>query len=357
MPKPHPITAKLSKWYEKNRRLLPWRESSNPYHIWLSEIILQQTRVDQGTAYYIRFIKLFPTVGDLANAPEDVVLHAWQGLGYYARARNLHAAAKAIVNTHQGEFPNKYAAIRELKGIGDYTAAAISSIAFGLPHAAVDGNVNRVIARLFAIDDPVDSPTGRRHIAGLAKELLDFENPGNHNQAMMELGALICTPRNPNCSNCPVQVHCSGFASKNQEHFPVKQGKTIVRNRFFTYLIFIDKNQETLVRKRQEKDIWQGLHEFPLIESKNAMDQNTLHNSLKARYPINHSASYRHQLSHQSLQIVFFTIRVDELPTAEWNNAICIRLCDVNQYALPRAITRHLSDVFSLLNETRTTSI
>jgi A/G-specific adenine glycosylase len=348
MAKPHPITAKLSKWYEKNLRRLPWRDSSNPYHIWLSEVILQQTRIDQGTAYYIRFTELFPTVSDLANAPEDVVLHAWQGLGYYARARNLHAAAKAIVNNHQGEFPNEYAAIKELKGVGDYTAAAVSSIAFGLPHAAVDGNVNRVIARLFSIEDPVDSPNGKKHIAELAQELLDFKNPGNHNQAMMELGALICTPRKPNCSNCPVQVHCSGFTSKNQEHFPVKQGKTKVRNRYFTYLIFINKNQETLVRKREGKDIWQGLHEFPLIETKNSNEQNELHNSLEARYTFSHSETYTHLLSHQRLHIVFLTSRVEELPIDDWDNGIRIRLCDLYQYALPRAITRYLSNVIRL---------
>ena len=348
MAKPHPITAKLSKWFEKNLRPLPWRNSSNPYHIWLSEVILQQTRVDQGTAYYLRFIELFPTVRDLAKAHEDVVLHAWQGLGYYSRARNLHAAAKTIVDNHQGKFPNEYSTIRNLKGIGDYTAAAIASIAFGLPHAAVDGNVNRVIARLFSIEDPVDSPTGKKQIAALAEELLDIKNPGNHNQAMMELGALICTPRKPNCSSCPVQVHCSGFTSKNQEHFPVKQGKTKVRNRFFSYLIFIDKNQETLVRKREGKDIWQGLHEFPLIESKNAKEQNELHNSLEARYTFKYSESYTHLLSHQRLHIVFLTCWIEELPVDDWNNAIRIKRDDLYQYALPRAITRYLSSIISL---------
>lgn len=345
MPKAHPITAKLSKWFEKNRRPLPWRDSSNPYHIWLSEVILQQTRVDQGTAYYLRFIELFPTVCDLAKAHEDVVLHAWQGLGYYSRARNLHATAKTIVDKHQGEFPNEYATIRDLKGIGDYTAAAISSIAFGLPHAAVDGNVNRVIARLFTIEAPVDSPKGKKQIAALAKELLDIKNPGHHNQAMMELGALICTPRNPNCTICPIQVHCSGFASKRQESFPIKQGKTKVRDRFFTYLVFVDRNRETLIRKRAEKDIWQGLHEFVLIESNSANDLSVLHKSFDAQYELTHAANYTHILSHQKLHIAFLCIQIEELPIADWNYTIRIKIDDLNRFAFPRALTRFLNDV------------
>lgn len=345
MLKPHPITERLAIWYEKNRRYLPWRESSNPYHVWLSEIILQQTRVEQGTAYYIRFIELFPTVCDLAKATEDSVLRVWQGLGYYSRARNLHATAKLIVNEHQGVFPREYAAIRELKGIGDYTAAAISSIAFGLPYAVVDGNVNRVIARLFAIPDAVDTPTGRKQIAALAEELLDIKNPGNHNQAMMELGALICTPQNPHCNNCPVQEHCAGFVSKSQEMFPVKKGKPKVRNRYFSYLIFIDKNLKTLVRKREEKDIWQGLYEFPLIESKSATVQSELHSSLVTKHQYTHSASYIHLLSHQRLHIVFMVCRVENLPIADWKNSISIRFDCADQYPLPRAITRYLSEV------------
>jgi len=351
----HPITAKLSKWYEKHRRKLPWRDSSNPYHIWLSEVILQQTRVDQGTAYYLRFVELFPTVRDLAKAHEDVVLYAWQGLGYYSRARNLHAAAKAIVDNYGGEFPSDYAAIRSLKGIGDYTAAAIASIAYGLPHAAVDGNVNRVIARLFAIEAPVDSPTGKKQIAALAEELLDCKKPGNHNQAMMELGALVCTPRNPNCTNCPIKVHCAAFISKKQDSFPIKQGKTKVRNRYFTYVVFIDKNQETLIRKREEKDIWQGLHEFPLIESNSSHDQEVLYSSLDTQYSLIDAANYLHILSHQKLHIAFLSFRVEVLPFADWNNTIRLKIDELNRFAFPRALTRYLSDAkgFSVSNAPR----
>jgi A/G-specific adenine glycosylase len=346
MLKTHPISAKLSKWYEVNCRELPWRSSSDPYHIWLSEVILQQTRVDQGTAYYIRFIELFQTVSDLANAAEDVVLHAWQGLGYYSRARNLHAAAKAIVNNHQGKFPNEYNAIRELKGIGDYTAAAIASIAFNLPYAAVDGNVNRVIARLFAIEEPVDSPKGKKIISELAKELLDLQNPGRHNQAMMELGALICAPRNPDCSHCPLQVHCSGFASKRQEHFPVKQSKTKVRDRFLTYLVFVDKQYETLIRKRASKDIWQGLYEFPLIESDSQQNQESLfkaNNETTNEKPM----QYTHLLSHQRLHIQFIINEVDMLPVSDWKDAIRLKIDEIDNYAMPRAITRFLTNLKS----------
>lgn len=341
----HPITSKLAKWYDKNQRNLPWRNSKNPYHIWLSEVILQQTRVDQGTAYYLRFVELFPTVRDLAHASEDVVLHAWQGLGYYSRARNLHAAAKAILSNYAGAFPDEHEAIRKLKGVGDYTAAAIASIAFGLPHAAIDGNVNRVIARVFAMDDAIDSSQGKKRIANLATELLDIKNPGRHNQAMMELGALICSPRNPNCNACPIQEHCAAFELNKQAYLPIKQGKTKTRNRFLTYLIFIDTSHETIIRKRGEHDIWQGLYEFPLIETENLEEQNLLHHSLAKNHSFSITGRYTHVLSHQKLHMFFLTAHVDELPLGDWPDAIRVKIEQLHRNAFPRAITRYLQHV------------
>ena len=201
----------IQAWYRQNKRDLPWRESKDAYKIWLSEIILQQTRVDQGLAYFEKFVHHYPTVFDLAAAPEDEVLNLWQGLGYYSRARNLHAAAQTVVNDFNGVFPADYKKILSLKGVGDYTASAISSIAFGLPHAVVDGNVYRVLARYLCNDTPIDSSKGKKDFKQIAQELLDEKHPGDHNQAVMELGALVCLPRNPQCEICPIRNTCMAF--------------------------------------------------------------------------------------------------------------------------------------------------
>jgi A/G-specific adenine glycosylase len=345
----HPISSKLAEWYEKHRRDLPWRNTSNPYFIWLSEVILQQTRVDQGMSYYLRFIERFETIKDLAKAKEEDVLHAWQGLGYYSRARNLHAAAKSIVENFNGAFPADHAAIISLKGIGEYTAAAIASIAFGLPHAAVDGNVNRVLSRIFAVSDPVDQPKGKKLIAKIAAELLDIENPGRHNQAMMELGAMICLPRNPSCSNCPVQVFCNASKEKTQAQFPIKSSKTKVRERFFTYFVYSNKNGDTLLRKRTEHDIWQGLYEFPMIESANQEEQT----SLLEGYRIvgdEISSTFTHILSHQKLHIQFVTHTCEDLPLHTWENTFKWKINELDNLALPRAITRYLDSLTSLIH-------
>ena len=349
MAKQHPIAAKLSTWYKENRRDLPWRNSSNPYQIWLSEVILQQTRVDQGMSFYARFIERFETVGKLAEAPESDVMLAWQGLGYYSRARNLQAAAKTIVKEHNGQFPSTYNAIRALKGIGDYTAAAIASIVFNLPHAAVDGNVNRVLSRLFAIQEPVDHPSGKKLITACATEILDQLNPGNHNQAVMELGALICSPRNPKCNSCPVHTHCNAFQNKKQEQYPVKRTKIKVRERFLTYFFIIDDRGNTLVRKRNGKDIWQGLHEFPLCESSTLEEHHSILGTIAPK-PSSISPSYVHQLSHQRLHIQFIRQLNSELPLANWENAWVCKVSELGNIAFPRAITRYLESLSDLLH-------
>lgn len=225
------LTSRIEQWYALHARDLPWRATRDAYCIWVSEIILQQTRVAQGYDYYLRFIERFPAVDDLAEADEDEVMRYWQGLGYYSRARNMHAAAKDIVNRFGGVFPSKYDDIRSLKGVGDYTAAAIASIAFGLPHAVVDGNVYRVLSRLFGIDTPIDTPEGKHYFSQLAQSLLHRENPGLYNQGLMEFGALQCTPGACDCGNCPLTDICVAFASHTVAQLPVKQGKISMKSR------------------------------------------------------------------------------------------------------------------------------
>jgi len=260
------ISDKIINWYKNNKRDLPWRDISDPYRIWISEIILQQTRVNQGLGYYNRFIERFPTVESLSEANEDSVLKYCQGLGYYTRARNLHKAALRITTFHNGVFPTDHTEIMKLSGIGEYTAAAISSFAFNKPYAVVDGNVYRVISRIFGIETPIDSTSGKKEYALIAQSLLSKSQPGMHNQAIMEFGALQCTPTNPDCINCPLKMICDAFVNNLVSLLPVKSPKKKATHRYFNYL-FITFEENTYLQKRVIKDVWQNLFEFPLIES------------------------------------------------------------------------------------------
>ena len=259
------FSSVLLAWYDQNKRDLPWRRTKDPYLIWLSEIILQQTRVVQGLAYYNRFSERFPTPRALAEAPEDEVLKYWQGLGYYSRARNLHAAAKSM----QGVFPRTYEGVRALKGVGDYTAAAVCSIAYDMPYAVVDGNVYRVLARVFGIDTPIDSPAGKKQFTELAQKLLDKKRPGDYNQAIMDFGATVCTPAAPQCLVCPLAAVCRALADGRVEQLPVKAQKTKISNRYFHY-IYVKQGENTWLHKRGAGDVWQNLYEPPLVETKTA---------------------------------------------------------------------------------------
>ena len=254
----------LSQWYAINKRDLPWRSTVNPYHIWLSEIILQQTRVEQGLPYYLKFIDTFPVVADLANADEDLVLKLWQGLGYYSRARNLQFSAKLILSEFGGNFPDNHADILKLKGVGPYTAAAISSFSFGLPFAVLDGNVIRVLSRVFGIQTPFDTTAGKKQFQKLAQELLDKKNSAEYNQAIMEFGALQCVPKSPKCNHCPIVNDCIAFNTNTVSLLPVKSKKLKVKSRFLHFLV-VNKNNEVLIGKRKS-GIWQGLYEFPFLE-------------------------------------------------------------------------------------------
>lgn len=257
----------LLQWHIDNPRDLPWKKNRNPYHIWLSEIILQQTRVEQGTPYFNKFIKNYPKVEDLALASEQSVMKDWEGLGYYSRARNLHASAKLIHQDYQGIFPSSYKEILNLKGVGPYTAAAIASFAFDLPHAVLDGNVFRVLSRIFGIHTPIDSTEGKKEFQALADKLLDAERAADYNQAIMNFGATHCKPKNPKCNTCPFVDDCIAYKNNTIQELPLKKKKLAKKERFFQYLI-VKSGDEILIRQRREKDIWRQLFEFPKLETK-----------------------------------------------------------------------------------------
>ena len=256
----------LTFWYLENKRDLPWRKTKDPYVIWLSEIILQQTRVAQGLPYFLRFIEQFPTVSKLANASEEEILKLWQGLGYYSRARNLHAASKMVVGEFNGKFPNTYNDLIQLKGVGVYTASAIASFSNNEPVAVVDGNVYRVLARIYGVFTPINSPEGEKEFKKLADSLLSKENPAEHNQAIMEFGALACTPKKSSCETCPFNKECYAYLNNVVDQLPVKIKKLKIRKRYFTFIL-VRGGKSLLIQKRSEKDIWQHLYQFPLIES------------------------------------------------------------------------------------------
>lgn len=312
------ISAILQEWYGGCKRELPWRMTKNPYLIWVSEIILQQTRVAQGLDYFLRFVSRFPDVEALATADEDEVMRLWQGLGYYSRARNLHAAAKQVFA--DGCFPLTYEGVRSLKGVGDYTAAAICSIAYGLPHAVVDGNVYRVLARLFGVDTPIDSTQGRREFAALADALLDRSHPGEHNQAMMDFGALVCTPQSPRCHDCPLSDRCVAKAEGRVEGLPVKQHKTKTTDRYFNY-IYVRAGAYTFIHKRQENDIWRNLYELPLIETDREVGEEEFYALPRLRAMVADgecpvfrlvSRGVKHVLSHRIIHANFYEALLPE---------------------------------------------
>ncbi len=345
MPQNHPISDKLIAWYKKNKRDLPWRNITDPYKIWLSEIILQQTQVVQGLNYYIKFTETFPTVVDLANAPEDQVMRFWQGLGYYSRARNLHAAAKTIKLNHKGKFPSTYESIKELKGVGDYTAAAVASFAFSLPYAVVDGNVYRVLSRLFNIDTPINSTQGKNDFQLLANELLNHKQPGLHNSAMMEFGALWCKPQNPKCEDCPLQAQCLAFQNKTVAALPVKDKKIKIKNRYLNYFVFNYKNN-VYIQKRTEKDIWQNLYEFYLIETDVPTDAKFLLKDKKLKTftqkleVLSVTSTKKHVLSHQHLYATFYEINIKEPITSK--QLIKIKRENLDDFGLPQLINKYL---------------
>ncbi|MCK0158627.1 A/G-specific adenine glycosylase [Cellulophaga sp. F20128] len=329
------FSQKILHWYSLNKRSLPWRNTTDPYKIWLSEIMLQQTRVAQGTSYYLTFEKHFPTIFDLANASEEKILKLWQGLGYYSRARNLHYTAKDIVKNYNGTFPSTYKELLKLKGVGDYTASAIASISFNEQQAVVDGNVYRVLSRYFGVDLPINSTKGIKYFKELASHVMHNSNIRDYNQGIMEFGALQCAPKNPDCTSCPLSDSCVALQQQLVTTLPIKTNKTKVKNRYFNYLVFIDSANKTLLNKRTGKGIWQNLYEFPVLETKE--QKADVANEYKKVAP-NISAKnillfndkpIVHKLSHQHLHTNFWIIAVDS--TLE--NGIA--MSDLEKYPVP----------------------
>lgn len=347
------FSSELINWYHQNKRDLPWRNTTHPYKIWLSEIILQQTRVDQGLPYYRNFIENFPTINELANASEQEVLKLWQGLGYYSRARNLHTAAKSIINNHHGKFPEDYKAILSLKGIGEYTAAAIASFAYNQPYAVVDGNVYRVLARVYGIDTPIDSSEGKKSFKQLAQELIDKNNAATYNQAIMEFGALQCTPTNPNCTNCIFNTNCIAFTNSMINELPVKSNKLKQKDRFFNYLVIIDSENNIYIHKRTANDIWKGLYDFPMIETKKNIEHFEdllLHNNILSRLLSNDdwkitkkSNIQKHILSHQKIHATFWHIHSSKELKNTLENFSKTPLKNIHEYPFPKLIENYVN--------------
>jgi A/G-specific adenine glycosylase len=339
------FSKKLVEWYNPTSRNLPWKQTNDAYKIWLSEIILQQTRVEQGTPYYLAFVKKYPTVKKLAKAPLDDVLKLWEGLGYYSRARNLHVAAKQIMELHNGKFPETHTTILALKGIGNYTAAAIASFAFDLPHAVLDGNVFRVLSRVFGIETPIDSTLGKRQFEQLAQQLLDKKNPSIYNQAIMDFGALVCKPQNPLCEQCPFSSECKALELNKINILPVKAKKLIKSERHFHYFVLFD-SKNIYINQRTENDIWKGLFEFPVEE---VVGQWSMVNSKflqKINYRLSsfdHCLSYKQTLSHQYINGHFYEIRLKKLPKPE-NTWLKIPKSEILNYAFPKIIRSYLED-------------
>jgi A/G-specific adenine glycosylase len=321
-------------WYDKNKRNLPWRTTKSAYVIWLSEIILQQTRVDQGLPYFEKFVNHYPSVYELANAEEQNILNDWQGLGYYSRARNLHKTAKEVVEIYQGKFPETYTELLKLTGIGPYTAAAIASFAFNEVKAVVDGNVYRVLSRVYDIEEAIDSTQGKKTFELLANELINKKNPATYNQAIMEFGALQCVPVNPNCDVCPLQFQCLAFKNKTIAQRPVKAKKTKVTARHFVYLIELSAKKTIRIEKREGKGIWQNLYQFPLIEFDSPDEKRNFLASLDSKFI---SQEYKHILSHQQLFAHFAVVEPsNEIP----ENQLEIALSELSNFPIPRLIDK-----------------
>ncbi|MEL4308554.1 A/G-specific adenine glycosylase [Joostella sp. CR20] len=333
-------------WYDENKRILPWRTTKNPYKIWLSEIMLQQTRVEQGLPYYLKFTEKYPTVFELANASEEEVLKLWQGLGYYSRARNLHATAKKVAFELDGKFPNTYKELKKLKGIGDYTASAIASICFNEVAPVVDGNVYRVLARFFGIATPINSTEGIKQFKQLATELIDANDPGTYNQAIMEYGAKQCKPQSPNCEVCNLQTKCVAFAENRVNELPVKLKKTKIKNRYFNYIVFNDAHK-TILQQRTKKDIWLNLYEFPLVETSEEITMEALKkNESFIDLTKNHNFEIHlynqvakvHKLSHQHIYTRFWIVTLQD----ELKEGIAVNT--VADYPVPVLIANFVED-------------
>ena len=343
------VSNEIVLWYKKNKRDLPWRHTKNSYIIWISEILLQQTRVKQAIGYFNRFVAQFPDVQMLADAKEEEVLKYWQGLGYYSRARNLHYSARYIVNELGGIFPQQYNDIIKLKGVGEYTAAAIASFAFDEKVSAIDGNVYRVLSRIFNISLAVNSGKGKKVFREIAETLIENQQPGEFNQAMIEFGALLCKPLNPLCSECPVLEVCLAYNNGVILERPVKNKSQVLKKRYFAYL-FIKSGERVLIKKRTQKDIWKGLYEFPLIETMSEIKTEELIFSEQWLNIIGKSFELikvippvLHRLSHQLLNVTFYIVKLSEFQKQSFYEDIL--LSDLETYPVPKVIENFIAEL------------
>lgn len=333
-------------WYYENKRDLPWRKTKDPYKIWLSEIILQQTKIAQGLPYYLKFVVQYPTVSKLAKASEREVLKLWEGLGYYSRARNLHKTAKIVINDLKGVFPSNHKELVKLPGIGDYTASAISSFSINEINPVIDGNVYRFLSRLIGIKTPINTSKSHKEFRDIAKILISKKNPSDFNQAIMEFGSLICRPTSPLCEKCMYQNNCFAHLNKELHALPVKIKKKKVRDRFFNFLIVKSDSNQTIIIKRKEKDIWQNLYQFPLFETKKKIDDKIMLNKLnsleyldssKIKLTLFQNKSFSHKLSHQNIHSSFWIIKVKRV------NMDQVKILNLSLYPFPKPISNFLS--------------
>jgi len=346
-------TERLIAWYEENKRALPWRESKDPYRVWLSEIILQQTRVEQGLSYYVDFLERFPTIQDLAAADETQVLKAWQGLGYYSRARNLHHTAKYVCEHYAGHFPTTFEALKELKGIGDYTASAIASICFYVPEPVIDGNVYRFFSRYFGIHTPIGTASALKVYKKKGYEFISHSKPDTFNQAIMEFGARQCKPQNPNCENCIFNSSCYAFLNEKVNALPIKINRTKIKNRYLNYVVVQTPSSKTILEQRKEKGIWHKLYQFPVIEfsqkrvSKHAIETHEHFQALisSSAYSLKrwNKNPILHKLSHQHLYIRFWILSTEkEIPDA-------IAIQTLLKLPVPIVLEKFIEDFFCSL--------
>ena len=338
----------LLEWYDINKRDLPWRATKEPYKVWISEIILQQTQVVQGIRYYLKFIDKYPDIVSLANASEDRVLKMWEGLGYYSRARNLHATAKIVVNEHKGVFPSTYKDIIRLKGVGSYTAAAIASICFGLPHAVIDGNVYRFLSRYFGIDTAIDTAQGKREFQLLADKLLDTDRSADYNQGIMEMGATVCKPKLPLCDECPFSGSCMALVNHLIADLPVKAKKVKQRPRYFNYL-FARCDDTIYIERREGNDIWKGLYQLPLIESDKALSADSSSAFLGCEAVLINRK--KHILSHQIIYAQFYSVAVSQLKRIDEKRFTAIAIDELRELAFPQLIVDFFNERTFLTRE------
>lgn len=342
------FSTALLRWYAAaEHRPMPWRGEQNPYLVWLSEVMMQQTRVEQGLPYFLKFKEQYPTVQQLADAAIDEVMRHWQGLGYYSRARNLHHAAKHIAYELNGRFPTTYSEIKKLKGVGPYTAAAIASMVYGERQAVVDGNVIRVLARVCGIATPFDTTAGKKEIELVAQELISPSQPGLYNQAIMDFGATVCKPQSPACHSCPLTARCIAYKQDIQTELPVRSKKMVKKERHFYYLLIKNK-KEIIITKRQANDIWQGLYELPMLESSRPIFRN-LKKQMITLLPIDFeiescSEIYKQQLSHQTIHSQFITIQVSHFKKLKIEGAIKVPIANLSKYAFPKTVHLYLSE-------------